>query len=745
MGLSTSLNKVSAASPHTVNTPLSSESSIIALLQAQADACAASRHRRLVVIAGDKGWCRQQAVGAVITLNGEWCWIGQDAPQGTSQVAAEKATTQLGGEWQGVVVDAHAGFDADAFGAVAGTLLAGGLLLLLSPPLAEWRHFADPQKQRICVYPYEPEQVTGRYLARLASCMGSASEAMVIEQGRPLPEPLALLPAPSSSHEFDDCASADQQAAVEALCRVLHGHRRRPLVLVSDRGRGKTTALGLAAARLLQQGVQRVVVTAPRLAAVTPLFEHAAEQLPQASVSRGLLKLESGAELRFEPPDRLAHETIPCDLLLVDEAAAIPSPLLERMLRQHSRIAFATTVHGYEGTGRGFDLRFRKVLDAVTPQWRRLRMEQPIRWAEHDPLEQIVFKSLLLDAEPAAEPAVAGVEVASCKFELLDRDALASDEVLLPQLFGLLVLAHYRTSPTDLRHLLDGPNIQVAVLREGETVLATALLAAEGGMEEVLSQKVYRGERRLRGNLLPQSLTVHAGIADAATLRALRVMRIAVHPLRQGEGFGHRLVQEIEAHAVTQGFDYLGASFGMSRELIEFWQQQQYELVRVGLQREASSGLHAAMMVRPLSPAGNTLFTDARQRLSRQLSYLLAEPLEDLEPELVEVLFRGMTYAKTDKALWQDIVAFAFLNRDYGNSLAALHALVLQGLADGAMDSALDSGQRAMLIGKVLQAKSWQVVVSEHRLQGRGVLLQKLRDACASLCEHYGVKNPRST
>jgi tRNA(Met) cytidine acetyltransferase len=482
------------------------------------------------------------------------------------------------------------------------------------------------------------------------------------------------------------------------------------------------------------------VVTAPRLASVASLFKHAAVSLPDAEFSRGSLKLADGRELLFEPPDRLVHADIPCDLLLVDEAAAIPAPLLEHMLRRHPRIAFATTVHGYEGTGRGFDLRFSKVLDEVTPEWRRLRLEQPIRWAGGDPLEQRVFRALLLDAEPASDEAVANITLHECRIERLDRDLLAADEVLLSQLFGLLVLAHYRTSPGDLRNLLDGPNLEIVVLRQQEKILATALLAVEGGFDRELSHQVYEGQRRLRGNLLPQSLTVHAGLAEAACLRGVRVMRIAVHPARQGEGFGSLLIEEVAALAREEGFDYLGASFGATPELLDFWRRQECLPVRLGLKREASSGMHAAMVMRPLSPAGHQLFIQARQRLARQLPLLLSEPLCELESLLVERLLlegAGGPPLSPDESLWADVTSFALARRDYGNCLLALHSLLLVALTDRCAVEQLSPMQRALLIAKVLQRRPWQTLVHEHALRGREEAMEQLRAAYRQLCRYY--------
>ncbi len=714
---------------------MADNSAAVAALSAVAASCAASAHRRLVVLAGEQRWGQALASEVITALPGEWCWIGEPGEVAATAVVVERAHTLLGSEWHGLVYDGRCGFDPDAFGAVAGTLQAGGLLLLLTPRFAEWPSYPDPQRRRLAAYPYSEEQVGNRFLQRLAGMLQASEDCVLIEQGGTLPAgPVAHQAPPTSGDKLAECATADQLAAVEALCKVAQGHRRRPLVLVSDRGRGKTTALGLAAARLLRQGLKRIVVTAPRLSAVEQLFRHAARQLEDAVITRTSVTVPSGGELLFMPPDHVVHEMPPCGLLLVDEAAMIPVALLEPMLRQHSRVAFATTVHGYEGTGRGFDLRFCRVLDEVTPEWRRLRMEQPIRWAANDPLERLVFRSLLLDAEPAADAVVAKVPPEMCRIERIDRDLLLKDEALLSQLFGLLVLAHYRTSPADLRNLLDGSNLEIYLLHHQEIVIGCALMAREGGFDELLSERVYAGERRLHGNLMPQSLACHAGLAEAPQLSAARVMRIAIHPVRRGEGLGRRLVDGVARQAEADGADYLGASFGGDAGLLDFWSRCECLPLHIGMKREASSGAHAVMVMRPLSARGKRLFTQGRARLSKQLPVLLSEPLSQLEAVLVARLLRGAGCGSVDEETRGDACAFATTQRDYGNCLRGMSEYLLHVLSRGAAQLGDDELQLA--IGKVLQRRPWAELVQILSLSGRKQAIERLRRIFRKLCSY---------
>ena len=78
-------------------------------------------------------------------------------------------------------------------------------------------------------------------------------------------------------------------------------------------------------------------------------------------------------------------------------------------------------------------------------------------------------------------------------------------------MFGLLLLAHYQTTPSDLRSLLDAPDLALLTLWENEALSGVVLLVREGGLAPDLAEQIWLGRRRPRGQLLPQTLLTHAG------------------------------------------------------------------------------------------------------------------------------------------------------------------------------------------------------------------------------------------
>ena len=252
-----------------------------------------AHHRVAVVIAGDEGWC-QKVANIIVTateLLKVW-WISETGPLSEACKPAAQARTLLGHDTDAIVFNAWSRFDPDALAAVSGTISGGGFLLLLTPSFEDWLTFADPDNARITVYPLPPEHVGGRYLKRLVKQIRESDNVSLIEQDRKLPVPInkgaitqALIPKDS------ECRTADQLAAVQAIEKVALGRRRRPLIIISDRGRGKTSSLGIAAARLLKQGLKKIIVTAPRYVTAELIFDRVRLLLPEVAFSRGLISL----------------------------------------------------------------------------------------------------------------------------------------------------------------------------------------------------------------------------------------------------------------------------------------------------------------------------------------------------------------------------------------------------------------------------------------------------------------------
>nr|WP_284014167.1 tRNA(Met) cytidine acetyltransferase TmcA [Halobaculum sp. DT92] len=720
--------------------------------------------RRLLVLHGERDACIDAAFTAVEAAG----VADEDATVLSTREGfrferhrPKHAGRLLGTTREAVVLDAFGEFSPNAVGRSVGAVDGGGLYVLLAPPLDEWPDRRDDFDESLAVPPFGLDDVSGRFRSRLVATLRTHPGVAVVAVGddpdgagdtverdgltgddAPASPAAPTTPAGAAfpAAAYESCLTRDQARAVSSLERL-----RTPgsaVVVEADRGRGKSSAAGLAAAALAAEG-RDVLVTAPSFGGAAALFERARALANDLGVALAVdeertLVPEAGGRVRYLPPAEAVGAADAVDAVVADEAAALPVRLLTGLLDAPAA-AFVTTVHGYEGAGRGFSVRFRDRLDDADRRVTDVRMDDPIRYARGDPVEAWAFRALLLDARPPVAAAVEDATPESVAYRVLDGDDLLADEHLLSAAFGLLVVAHYRTEPDDLARLLDAPNLSVRALTHGGHVVSVALLAREGGLDEATREAMYDGER-VRGNMLPDVLTSQLRDPDAAAPTGARVVRIATHHAVRSRGLGSRLLDEVAAE-LGDDVDYLGTGFGATPELLDFWRANGYRTVHLATTRNDASGEHSALMVRPTSDAGRRFAGRHARWFRERVGAVLSDALSDLDPDVVRGALAacdapGEPVVDVTDYEWRLTVAAA-----YGPGLADMaprpfRRLALAHLLDGDADLA-DRAER-LLVRKVLQAREWEAVTDELGYVSTAECMRSLGRTLQPLVDRYG-------
>ena len=409
------------------------------------------------------------------------------------------------------------------------------------------------------------------------------------------------------------------------------------------------------------------------------------------------------------------------DVVVIDEAAQVPVPMLQRIVQfqEEAHLAFSTTTHGYEGTGRGFALRF---VDWLRPDL-ELTLREPIRWDADDPLEKLVFEALLLDCE-LAEPGDGEVSI-----ETLDRNTVSTQ--CLREFFGLLVHAHYRTTPGDLQRMLDAPELELhAALQDGHVVGAT-VVAAEGELEPSLSQAAALGAVRLKGHALADALVAHMGLPDAGALKLRRSVRIAVHPALRRRGIATRLVEHVHRRHDP---DLFGTMFGATADLVAFRRSLGYEVVRLSASRGTRTGEPSVMMLNPRSRAARDIVHLCRQNLARelplQLELLQADEELDLDPALITALHQDLP---PPTPLTDDEAHTLAHDYAYGPRTFESCASAVIHIAETADITTLPEPERTVLEQRALARRGWFHTTETAGLPSVRAAMRALRKAVRRL------------
>ncbi|MGQ4555024.1 tRNA(Met) cytidine acetyltransferase TmcA [Halobellus sp. GM3] len=765
-------------------------------------------HRRLLVLSGERSACIDAAFDAVEGADipdAETTIVTAQAGFRFDRVKPKRAGDLLGATRTAVICDAHEDFSPNVLGRLVGVVDGGGLFVLLAPPLDSWAVRPGTFERSLAVPPHGIEDVGGRFRERLVSTLRSHPGVAIIdvdgetvERPGDAPESPPLRSAPIVPVDgarrfprsaYDACLTADQSRALSALEALLPAESggtatrpRRAVVVEADRGRGKSSAAGLAGASLAAAGCD-VLVTAPSRRSAADVFARARELLDDlnahppatdaeragpgtaaadADTGTDRLRAAGGGRVRFVPPAEATSLPGDPDVVLVDEAAAFPVRRLAAFLDAPG-VAFFTTVHGYEGAGRGFSVRFRERLESADHDVTDVSLREPIRYAPGDPIESWAFRALCFDARPPVDELVAEASPSSVTYRAVPSEELDDDEHLLRAVFGLLVLAHYRTEPDDLARLLDAPNLRVRVLEHDGHVVSVALLAREGGLDADLRREMYEGAR-VRGNMLPDVFTSQLRDEDAGAPVGYRVVRIATHHAARSRGLGSELLDGIRAEFDGEA-DYLGVGYGATPDLLSFWADNGYETVHLSTTRNAASGEYSALMLDPLSTAGRRLCTRHARWFRERVGGVLADHLRDADPDVVRGALAACPPGDRDAPRpdlseheWRVVVGAAVGPGQYASAPDAFRRLALAALVgrrrqaperggegggrdgdeSGSEGGRLTLREERLLVRKVLQTQPWDVVADELGYVSERQCMRAFGAACASLLERFG-------
>lgn len=505
------------------------------------------------------------------------------------------------------------------------TVEGGGLVVLLLRTMSSLKQLYTMAMDVHSRYRTESHQdVVGRFNERFILSLTSCKNCMVIDdQLNILPissHTLAIAALPLKSKEesmttneielkslkeslqdtqpvgavVNCCCTLDQAKAVLKFIEAISEKTLRSTVtLTAARGRGKSAALGLALASAVAFGYSNMFVTSPSPENLHTLFEfvfkgfdalefqeHLDYELVQSTnpeFNKAVVRVNIFREHRqtiqyIHPSD--AHKLGQAELVVIDEAAAIPLPLVKDLMGPYL-VFLSSTINGYEGTGRSLSLKLIQQLreqsaklgstslssqstnrgSSSAPLGRTLHeitLNESIRYAPGDEIEKWLNHLLCLDAT-VVQRITAGCPLPeSCDLYYVNRDTLFSyhraSEVFLQRLMALYVASHYKNTPNDLQLLSDAPAHHIFCLlgpvdpaqNTLPEVYCVLQVCLEGDISKASIMNSLSRGKRASGDLIPWTISQQFNDHDFAGLSGGRIVRIATHPDFQGMGYGRR-------------------------------------------------------------------------------------------------------------------------------------------------------------------------------------------------------------
>ncbi len=675
--------------------------------------------------------------------------------------------TVLGETHQSLLIDLTEGFHPNDLGIVVETVEEGGIIIAISPKLEEWNNLIGKWHEEMISSPYTVDDIVPRFYRRfirktleaVGIIIFDADKRKIVKKYEPAEteESREEIVIPESREIkrklYKLCATQDQIRVLQLFERFFDRERdRKAVVITADRGRGKTAVLGIVTPylisrmqRVLKRAV-RIMVVAPTPQAVQTYFKFLRKAMVRQGMREFKVKETSGmitvlnskyARVEYVVPRRAMVESEYADIVIVDEAAGIDVPVLWDITKKVRYIVFSSTIHGYEGAGRGFSIRFLKKLESdENTEVEKIHLEEPIRYGKGDPIEKWLYDVLLLDAQPVElnDEDLRAIEEGKLEFEMIDKDELLKDEKLLREFFGIYVLAHYRNRPSDVVILLDMPNHLAFRVKVNEKTVCSIHVAIEGGIDEKTVEEMADGFKP-KGQIIPDLILKHHWDYEFPKMFGVRIVRIATHPSVMGRGIGSFALKRLVDWSCGNEFDWVGSGFGVSPELLKFWLKNGFLPVHMTPQRNEVSGEHTVVVMKPLKMHVQEIVEKLNASFVKRLLEWLSDELSDLEVEvsiqLLHSLRRDFNYPAPEIDYVNKKRVKKYLQ---GVSLYEYSSDVLRPLVrymySRTNRAELSEKEEKVLVAKCLQLRDWTYAgecIGEYGMRPYKTLLSALK------------------
>ena len=576
------------------------------------------------------------------------------------------------------IIDLTVDLHPNDIGRLIETVAGGGVVFLLLPTLEDFSELKTRFYEYITTLPWNLDFVPGRFMKMFLKRLFESYGVYIFDSDydkflKVYKEPTKIpqkrrkkLEIPEKKILPDDVYRiARTQDQIEALKMLEKLSRRRDsreiAVIKADRGRGKSASLGMFLAALAKLNAGKghlgrflILVTAPEEHNVYTLFEFAEKTLE--ILGEDIKVYKSPPEIRgrgfviaYYPPFDLAKvaKRDKPEFIAVDESAGIAVPLLFRFMELSNKVIYSSTIHGYEGAGRGFSIRFINVVkqrrDII---YREIELKEPIRYSEGDPIEEFLYRTLLLKATPPKlyNEDLVDIEKGNVYLERLDLDkCVFEDSRELEEFIGIYVFSHYRNQPKDLGILLDAPHYEAYALKTMTGKIVTAVLIAKEGLlpKSVIQAAFWDKKAEPSGHLVPMAVENHYRDTEFPQLAGVRVVRIATHPEVMRRGLGSTALMLIEKEFSERGFDWIGSGFGANPDLMRFWLKNRYVPIHISPKRNQVSGEYTVVVIKPLNKELEPLIREYYREFRIRFIDWLRFVHYDIEPELARLLLTG--------------------------------------------------------------------------------------------------------